>query len=278
MKTRLILAVILAAAIARTSAAVEPTNADQVLTFSITKTSGYNAFSTDVTQTMNMLGAAMKINGHMIFKQPTLMRYELDMPMMGQTQKMLMVLGADKVMWQEMNIGELKRVMKFDYQKNSTNSPIGAQLRDALENVDPKRQLEAAREKYNFKLAGTTKVDGQAVYILEGRLRANARLNPQETAFADYMGMNRMYIGQQDGFMHRMEVFDKSGTNLFMSMETKNLKVNEAVPDELFVYKPAAGVQVIDMADMMKQMMGGTQPPTEPEPSNAAPERKPTRP
>jgi len=271
------MAFIVTTVIARNSAAVDPTNAQQVLNFSSEKSNGYKTFSADTTQTMNMLGTAMKVNARMVFKQPAMMRVESDMPMMGQAQKGLMVLGADKVLWQEMNIGSLKRVMKMDFHGVPTNSAAGIAMLDSARNMDPKCQLEAAQQKYNFTLTGTTKLDGQDVYLLEGTLRPDAKLSPQEAGLADYMGTEKMYIGRQDGFPHRVEIFDKSGTNLFMSMDLRNLKFNEDAPDSLFVYTPAPGVQVIDMTEMVKPMLSGSTPAQAVEPP-AAPKAKPATP
>ncbi len=279
MKPRSLLAFIATALLAQSSPAATLTNADQVLAFSTEQCSGYKTFATDMSQSMNMMGSTVAINGHMTYKEPNLMRCEFDMPMFGQSQKMVMVMGADKIMWQEMNIGTEKRVMKMDFRSISNNATGNAALADSIGKMDPRRQLEAAKEKYNFKLVGTTKVDSQDVYILEGTLRPEARLNSQEAMFAGNLGKDKLYIGEQDGFMHRMEMFDKSGTNLFMSMDMKNLVVNEKEPDELFVYKPAPEVSVIDMTEVMRQMIAApTVPQSSPSSAPAAPNSRPSAP
>jgi outer membrane lipoprotein-sorting protein len=245
------------------------TTAEDVMKFSIEKSDAYKTFSADMSQSMSMMGATMTVNGHMQFKHPALMRFEMEMPMMGQTQKVLGVIGADKVVWQEMHMGTMTQVIKIDFEKTPTNSPAAAAMKNPFDKMDPKQQWRTAQEKYDFKLVGTDELHGQRMYVVLGMPKPDAKWTPQETAIGMNSSQDKVHIGQQDGFMHKMEMLDKSGTNVFMSMEFTNLRFNEDIPDSQFEYKPAPGVQVMDMTQMMQQMMAP--PPT---PRTTAPQKE----
>jgi outer membrane lipoprotein-sorting protein len=240
----------------------ELSSMEEVLKFSTEKSESYKTFSADFTQTMSLMGAAMAFGGHMQFKQPMLMRYDIGMQMMGQNQKILCVIGADKVVWQDVNTGPMKQVIKIDFQKAPTNS---AAVKNPFEKMDPKQQWRTAQEKYDFKLTGSDELAGQRMYVILGSPKANAKWTPQETAVGMTTARSRIHIGQQDGFMHKMELLDKSSTNLLMSMEFTNLKFNEEIPETQFVYKPAPDAQVVDMTQMMLQQLEPPPPATVPQ-------------
>jgi outer membrane lipoprotein-sorting protein len=231
---------------------------EDVLRFSSDKSEAYQSFAADLTQTMNLMGTTMSVGGHMEFKRPALMRYDISMQAMGQGQKILCVMGADKIVWQEMNIGPTKQIIKMDFTKIPTNSPAGS---NPFDKMDPKQQWRAAQEKYDFKLTGTDELHGQRMYIVVGTPRSNATWTAQETMVGMNTAKDRVHIGQQDGFMHKMELIDKSGTNTLLVMDFTNLKFNTDIPDSQFVYKPSADAQVMDMTPMLLQQMSAPNAP-----------------
>jgi outer membrane lipoprotein-sorting protein len=265
MKLTLVAVAISAGLATNVTFAGELGSAEEVMKFSIDKSDGYKTFTADMTQSMTMMGQVMNVTGRMQFKQPSLMRFEMQMPMMGQTQSVLGVIGPDKVVWQEMHMGTMTQVMKIDFQKVPTNSAANAAIKNPFEGMDPKQQWRAAQEKYDFKLAGTSDLRGQKMYVVLGTPKSSAKWTPEESAIGISSATDKVYIGQQDGFMHRMELLDKSGTNSLMTMEFSNLRFNVEIPDSRFIYKPAPGTQVIDMTQMMQQM--ATPPPATPQPS-----------
>ncbi len=254
MKFALIPALVIAGFTAQLGVAAELTKAEDIMKYSIEKSESYKTFSADMTQSMSMMGQTMTVAGHMQFKQPALMRFEFQMPMMGQTQSVLGVIGADKVVWQEMHMGSVAQVMKIDFQKIPTNSPASAAIKNPFEGMDPKKQWLAAQEKYDFTLAGTTNLHGQSMYVVIGTPKPDAKWSTQESAVGISSARDKVFIGQQDGFLHKMELLEKNGTNLLMSMELKNLRFNIDIPESQFLYKPAPDAQVIDMTQMIQQM------------------------
>ena len=233
--------------------AAELTTADAIMDFAAAKNASYESYTGAFTQSMNMPAMKMQLTGTMWFKRPAQMRME--MSSVPKLQHMVMVIGPDQVVWQEVLIGGVTNVMKMDFQNMPSNHPAATMMKDAFTQMDPKAQLIKVKQRYAFTLLPSTELHGQQMYALAGELRADAKLAPQEAAMLANMGKQKILIGQQDGFLHRMESFDKTGTNTVMAMEFTDIKLNAPLADELFVYKPAPGANVVDMSQMMLKMM-----------------------
>jgi outer membrane lipoprotein-sorting protein len=232
---------------------------EQIIDFAESKTAAYKSWTADYAQSMSMFGSRMEVNGSVAQKPPHRVWMQLDMPVMGQHSQMTMVMGPDGVMWQIMKMGTQQQIMKMDMNKLGSNALAQAGVQgNPLDQFDPAKQLETTRGMCDFNVAAATELDGQPMYVLEGTFKQAALTNQQVATIAAMVGKTRVYIGQTDGFVHRLEQYDKSRTNLVMAMEFKNLKFNQAVPDSTFVYQPPAGAQVVDLAQMMSQ------PPTPP--------------
>jgi outer membrane lipoprotein-sorting protein len=185
-------------------------------------------------------------------------------------------------MWQEMNMGGVKQVIKMDMNKAMSNLMAKAGMKiDPLQAMDPSQQWKTSKELYDYTQVGTETLRGQPMYVIEGTWKPSARTNSQMAAMTAFTGKTRLYIGSQDGFVHKLEQFDRSNTNLFMTMELTNLKFNGELPDDLFTYRPPPDVQVMDMTEMAGAMMAGKgmPPAAPPAPPPSAPARpEPTRP
>lgn len=266
---------------ASSASAQGPKTAQEIMDFSTAKSSGYKTWSADYAQTMTAMGSQMNINGQMIQKQPRKMWMRMDMPMMGQQGKMTMVMGGDGILWQVMDMGSQHQIVKIDMNKITSNATGQAGSKfDPLAQMDPSKQWAASRDMFDFTVAKPQQIDGQAMYVMEGRWKQAALTNQQAAMAAAMIGSSRVFIGQKDGFLHRMEQFAKSTTNLVMSIEFKSLKFNGEVPDATFVYQPPADAQVMDMTPMMEMQMRGrtgvqTPPPSAAKPPPASPPTAP---
>jgi outer membrane lipoprotein-sorting protein len=263
---------------------VEPLkSADEIFDFSNAKMTNCTTWSADFSQTMNMFGGHIASKGQITHKSPMQMRMSMEMPMIGQDMKMLMttVLGRDGIMWQEADMGGTKRVTKIDMNQAMSNLVTQLGLKtDPLKALDPSQQWERNREMFDYTVTGTGQLHGQPVYVLEGTWKAAARTNRQVAMIAAFTGKTRLYIGQQDGFVHKMEQFDRSNANLFMTMEMSNLKFNEDLLDKMFTYHPPPEVQIMDMTQMAGAILGGQSisAGSPPPPSPAPAEEKSNRP
>ena len=242
--------------------AAELTDADAVMSFAAAKNASYESYTATFAQNLNMPAMQMQLTGTIAFKRPAQMRME----MKGAPQHMLSVIGPDQIMWQEVAIGGITNVMKMDLQNVPTNHPAAAMMKESFSKRDPKEQLAKSNDRYAFALLPATELDGQRMYVLAGELRSDAKLAPQEAAVLAGMGKQKIFIGQQDGFLHRIEQFDKAGSNTVISMDFTDLKFNAPLADNLFVYQSAPGANVIDMTQMLLQMMG--RPPKAPAAGN----------
>jgi outer membrane lipoprotein-sorting protein len=242
---------IIAASVAAASAQGLKTP-QQIIDFAESKTAAYKSWAADYTESRNMFGNQMEVTGSVVQKPPHRVRMQLDMTTMGQHRQMTMTLGQDGVMWQVVAMGTQQQILKVDMTKLGSNALAQAGMQgSALDQFDPAKQLETTKGMCDFTVAAAKELGGQPMYVLEGTFNQAALTNEQAATTAASVGKVRVCIGQTDGFVHRLEQYDKSQTNLVMAMEFKNLKFNQAVPDSTFVYQPPANSQVIDLTPMM---------------------------
>jgi outer membrane lipoprotein-sorting protein len=253
---------------------------EEIMDSATAKMSAYKTWSADYSQDVNMLGRPVSMSGQVVQKPPHRVWMQLTMPLMGQQTQMTMVMGQDGIMWQIVQIGSQRQIMKMDVSKIGGEAMAAAGVKgNPLDQFDPRKQLETTREMFEFHLVDGRQLDGQPMYVLDGTWKPAALTNEQMAAAAAVVGKTRIFIGRTDGFVHRLEQYDKSTTNQVVAMEFKNLKFNQDVPDAMFVYHPPADAQVMDLTSTGGVRMK-LQPRSE---SRAAPEsapepQSPTRP
>jgi outer membrane lipoprotein-sorting protein len=237
----------------------------EVLDFAASKMPTYKTWSADYSQDMNVMGNKVAMNGQVVQKPPHRVWMQVGMPVMGQQTQMTMVMGQDGVIWQAVKMGSQQQVMKMDVNKLDSKALAAAGLKgNPVDQFDPGKQLETTREMCDFNLVGGKELDGQPMYELDGTWKASVLTNQQMAAEAALVGKTRVFIGQTDGFVHRLEQYDKSQTNLVMAMEFKNLKFNQDVPDTIFVYHPPPNTRVMDITPGGARMSEETAPPQAP--------------
>ena len=229
--------------------AVELTNADAVLKFALVKNASYDSFSAALTENVNLPAKKMQLTGTIAFKRPVQMRLETTNAM----QHTLMVIGTDSVMWQEVIVGGQTRVMKMDWQNAPTNSPAAVMLKESFSRLDPQVQLAKACERYAFTLLPATELHGQRMYVLVGELRPELKLAQQQGPV--FVSNGKYFVGQQDGFMHRVEESSSAGSDPLLTVEFSDVKLNAPLADKLFMYQPTPGAKIIDMSEMILKMM-----------------------
>ena len=235
------------------SAAVDvPKDADEILRFSAQKMAGYKSWSADYRQSTDAMLAKMDMTGTMSFKQPGLIRMAADMLMRGTTNKMLMVQGGDRIMWQEMTSMGQKQIMKWDWIRMPTNSPLAVAMKSKTFN--PQDKWKTYCESYDYTLVGTGTLNGQPVFVLDGVPKKDVPAYVRRANMHEAMGKSCLSIGQRDGFPYKMEQFYPNKAKIFTYIEYTNVKFDPALPDSLFKYQPRDDANVMDMAVIMKQM------------------------
>jgi outer membrane lipoprotein-sorting protein len=240
------------------------TNADEVLNFAADKYTSYQSYSTHFTQMVNAFGPPIKADGDIWFKRPALLRIQVAAPVLGQSKQMTAVMGADDVEWQEMVVGNQTNVLKVDFRQIPTNNPLSALIHNPLDGIDPKHQLDEARRRYDLELLPLGEWQGQPMYVLEGALKTNVHLNAKEASFMRQMGKQKVYIGREDGMIHHLDQYARSGTNVVVAMDFTNIKLNPTLADSLFTYQPPANVTVVEAARQLEQMISHSQSTTGP--------------
>ncbi len=251
----------------------------EIMDFSASKTSAYKTWSADCSQVVNMMGSQVAMNGLMVQKLPHSVWMQFNMPMVGQQSKLTAVMGQDGIMWQVVQTGEQPQIMKIDMNRIGSNTFAQTGLTiNPLDQFDPGKQWQLSKTMYDFTVAKAEQFEGQPMYVLEGTWKQAALTNQQVARLASLVGKMRVLIGQNDGFVHRMEQYDKSKTNSFMTMEFKNLKFNPDVPDSTFVYRPPTNAAVMDMTPMVEMQMRAQNAATTPPQAPATPRAPATKP
>jgi outer membrane lipoprotein-sorting protein len=254
----MLLTAILTFVVTAVRAAEEPKDAAALMELMSAKMKACQNWSGDFKQSMSMMGANMAFTGRMTAKPPKQLRMEMTMPMMGQEVKMLMVMGEDLWMWQQMDMAGQKQIIKMNMAVVMSNALAQSGLKmDPLQSMDPSRQWEMSKEFLSYKLLPAAEVAGEPVWILEGTWKESAASNKLFAAQAAMFGKSRVYVGKKDGFTRKLEQYDKAGENVVMTMEFSNLKLNQDLRAGTFEYQPPAGANVMDMTEMAQRGMAG---------------------
>jgi len=233
-----------------------PQTAEEIIKFATAKSAGYRTWSAELRQSVNLMGVPMTLEGQTWFKAPRLTRTEMQMPLVGAMGKMTMIWGADGILWQEMDLLGQKKVMKMDMNLLASNlTARGDSSLEGFHNPDPARQWEASKKFMEYSVVPGAAIDGQAVWVLEGRWKPSASSNPALAQQVATIGKMRLYIGQHDGFTHRIEQFDKTGAKTVVRTDFTKIKFNEPLDDGMFQYRPPAGIEAIDITEMSLQMI-----------------------
>ena len=183
------------------------------------------------------------LNGRFEAVPPNQVRIEGTSEMAGQEVKVLMVVNGPK-MWMEIREAasdQVKQVVKMDLEampgatQTESTSPTGSASPDVtsvLANMSQTIAFETVRDET---------LDGEACKVFEGK---------QEDAKVS------VWFSTTDGLVRRVQHADASG-NVTEDIRITNIETNLPLPMSRFEYTPPAGVPVMDMADLLKQMMKG---------------------
>ena len=243
-----------------------PSTVEEVFKFAGEKAAGYTDWSADFIQTASIPTGQFQQKGHLAMKRPHQIWMLMSMDIADQSSTNLVIAGADGIAWTEMNAMGQKQVMKMDL-----NAMAGSGQNPAR-NADPIEQVRRYQDLFDFQLKESREQNGQMMFVLEGvKKSTTANADPQLAVLLAGSSKLRAFIGKQDGFVHQIEMLDKDGKLLF-SQEFRNLKVNQALSDEMFHYSPPPGVRIMDMTVSNARSQTNTAPAaTEPN----SPEAKP---
>lgn len=241
-------AVMLGTLAAGTATGGEAKSAREIWEFVAEKAQTHKTMSADMKQSMSMMGTDMVMTSKVQHKKPNQVRIEMAIPIMGRESKMLLVTGADGIMWQEMSMAGQRQVMKID----TTQAKGGdGQKLDLNGKIDPSEQWKETANVMDFTVLPEEEIDGQPVYVLDGVWNAEADKAPQFKAMKGMIAKSRIFIGSRDGYVRKMLMYGQDGKTVVMSTEFTNIKFDVEIADDTFVYKPEEGAKVVDMTGMM---------------------------
>ncbi len=157
------------------------------------KAAAYTSWTSDYVQSMSMMGSTMEVTGRIMFRHPQEMRMEMKMPEMGHASgNMVMILGGDGIMWQDMKMGDQRRVMKIDTAQMSgmAGTKMGGNIADQM---DPRKQIEEMQKNFDLGLAAGQELHGAKMYVLEGEAKEGGT-SPHAHNMSKMFGKMRMYV------------------------------------------------------------------------------------
>ena len=119
---------------------------------------------------------------------------------------LVVVLGGDGIMWQEMDMAGSKQVVKVKLDTVLSNivAMTGEDI-DPVKAIDPTQKWIVNKQFYDYVAAGTKTLHDQPMYVLEGTWKQTTLTNSQMAAVTAMVGKTTLYIGEQDGFVHKIE-------------------------------------------------------------------------
>ena len=134
---------------------------------------------------MSVASGKVQFSGN-IRAKGDLARFHIQVDVMGRTMTFEQVLDAQGIMWVEMELpgmlGQQKLVLRGDAETGEEKmqrvmdmpgdiGPLGGSSMA----TNPSEQVKEAQEQSEFTLKGTTDLDGEEVYVLEGVIREEAK-------------------------------------------------------------------------------------------------------
>ncbi|HXI85189.1 MAG TPA: ankyrin repeat domain-containing protein [Verrucomicrobiae bacterium] len=236
--------------------AESPKTAEDIIAFSRNKTREYKTWSADIHYLANEFGMTVPSDGTVLCKSPDLVRIQAKTEAFGESTGVLIVVGKDRVLWQENTARGTSAVLKADLSKVSREERAeGGVAVNLLQAVNSADALNELRESFDFSVGPPEEILGQPMYTLKGTLKKSALKKDLLEKFQFVNGEARAVIGERDGFVYeieqRMGFVEKnsSGEPLVRAggFEFQNVKFNADITDQQFVFQPKAGVQVVEL-------------------------------
>lgn len=263
----LVLAVIVLVGSTQLCIADDTKSADEILADTTKQLEALKSWSADFETSGTAPKGHNKTSGHMVFNGPNLLRVEMNnTPVNGDPSAILLVMGNDLIMWRELSIGSANltkktkgKVHSFKFtgawksitKINMATVMNNAQAKTSDYSCDPPKELisgrqwELTKDYMKWKTLRDSNIEGQPVWILEGtwieEIPYIRFAQSQKAAF----GNSRLYVGKQDGFVHRVVQFNKSNKAIRRTTEIKNIVTDADTTAVIFNYKPSYDMQQI---------------------------------
>ncbi len=102
---------------------------------------------------------------------------------------------------------------------------------------------------FDFTVEGKEQLEGEEVYVISGKAK-DPLPDPSLELLAG--STKKVWIGVKDGITRKMDVSGAKGMGGDISIVYADIELNPTIEESRFSYTPPPGVQVIDMAEMMR--------------------------
>jgi len=131
---------------------------------------------------------------------------------------------------------------------------------------DAKSMFKQARKYFDLKLLPDEKVEGAECWVIESTPKKEEE-GPESPARAA-LGRSISYYDKNTGVVLKSLGYDQDG-KLVSTSTVSEVKLNESIPDEQFVFKAPPGVEVMDMTGTQESTADAQQPAPEAKKSSA---------
>ena len=167
-------------------------------------------------------------------------RADFMMQVKGRDLGYCIVCGADRIAWQIVSQGNLRGIYKLDMNRPIAGSKEDPRNLNPINEVNPPAMLQKFRPYLEFTTEGTQELGGRRLYRLVGKPKASQTGGPSP------IGSLQVWIGADDGFLHRIVVSDQRG-NPALAMDFSSVRLNLPVDDALFVFTPPPNANIQDL-------------------------------
>jgi hypothetical protein len=123
---------------------------------------------------------------------------------------------------------------------------------------DPSAQLAGLQKTIDFdSIEENVELDGKQYWAASGEMKKDAlgKDNPGAKMMASMMKRARILFTKDSDLFSGVEFSDPAGKPV-ISMTYKNINTEPKLDEKLFVFEPPAGVKVMSMSEMMRNIGG----------------------
>jgi outer membrane lipoprotein-sorting protein len=167
-------------------------------------------------------------------------RADFIMQVKGRDLGYTIVSGADNIAWQIVSQGNLRGIYKLDMNRPIAGSKEDPRGLNPINEVNPLALLQKLRARLGFVTEGAQELGGRRLCRLVGKPKAAAA--PGEVQ----IGSMQLWIGLDDGFLHRIVVNDLRG-NPALAIDLSSVRLNPPLDDALFAFAPPPNANIQDL-------------------------------
>lgn len=189
-------------------------------------------------------GGVMEIAGEIKYMKPDKLRMEIGVK--GEERTKQYMYSDGNTLWQYMPF--FKLATKVDLAQLKEEFPEAEELVKRQSNI---QQAVSEIEKGNINYLGEEKLDGEKVYVFEGKI------NPAEKEKMDMpieIAKARLWISAQDGLQRKAEFYSPDGSLVYYQ-KLSEVEVNLEIPLSEFEFQKPEDTNVLDTTAQARERL-----------------------